>query len=466
MSISAMYSLLLVAPTCFETAWALFKAESGAPAGSEVADMAIRLLSRLRRLVSSTQALPSLSLDGWEYIQEEGQDAGLLRVQSLQTLVSEYIKELDVLCMSSDKARKCLDKPNVHRLLELYSFSLPAFGTVHLIQELVLERGHQELKRGVLHSNFKNPQLQAMENTLANDWISRLGIELQDVDVDGVGWSMTTIRSVLRLLGRPEWQSTITSTVRKQVVRAFPPPVMRSIRSQNLSMSALLRTTYSWVTPRNGCDGHGCSRPDFRFRVQDLAEVESFLQTKAESELTMNRPLFAAVTSETTKIQRYPHAHWSVTYGHVHPTTARLSRLHVGDVVQKVTALPLGARQDPSRALVEDDVLDVTADSHLALWRVIAILGVVNSNGSQSRIYVAVIHCDVDREGFVVIPMTGIPRIILPLSRNTRRVMLMHKCSSECTMQVDSSVQHSVSRNGTDRYFVFRRREGYPPRSS
>ena len=120
---------------------------------------------------------------------------------SLQQTGFEYVKEADALRTMSEKARKCLDKPNMHRLLELYNRSLPAFGSVHLIQELVLERGHQELKRGVVSSNFKSPQLQAMEHALANDCIARVGKELQEVDSESASWAVPTVRSVLRLLG-------------------------------------------------------------------------------------------------------------------------------------------------------------------------------------------------------------------------------------------------------------------------
>ena len=465
MSISAMYSVLLVTPTCFKVAWAQFKSMEGAGSESNVTDMAISLLSRLQKLVSSTQALPIPSLDGWESSEKEWQNAGLHRLHALQESASEYIKELDNLCKMSEKARKCLDKPNVHRLLELYHLSLPAFGTVHLIQELVLERGHQELKRGVTHSNFKNPQLQAMEHALGNDWVCRLGTELQDVHMDGNGWSTATFRSVLRLLGHRQWELSIPGTVQKQVQQAFPPPVMASIRRQHLSMSSLVHTTYSWVVPRSACRGIGNSNIHFQFTDEDLTDLETFLVERANADRISTRPLFAPETPSDVSVERYAEAHWTVTHGHVQPATTGILKLRVGDVIQKVTALPMQTRRHPSEIQVDEEVLNVTEPCQLAYWRVISIFGVKHGD-DRSRLYTAVVHCELDNNGLLILPLTGTPRIVLPLTARVRRVMLIHNCSNECRIKEDFSVTHSVSSTGGDRYFPFGRADGYPSRSS
>ena len=42
-----------------------------------------------------------------------------------------------------------LDKPNLHRLHELFAHTLPMFGTLRHIGELILEKGHQPLKRAI-----------------------------------------------------------------------------------------------------------------------------------------------------------------------------------------------------------------------------------------------------------------------------------------------------------------------------
>ncbi len=49
-------------------------------------------------------------------------------------------------------AIKTLEKPNVHRLLELVRTTISIVGHVSFLGELVLEKAHQSLKRGIRQS--------------------------------------------------------------------------------------------------------------------------------------------------------------------------------------------------------------------------------------------------------------------------------------------------------------------------
>lgn len=77
------------------------------------------------------------------------------------------------MCGVSDIAKVKLDKPNLHRLIELYTHSIPAMGHVRHFAELVFEFAHQPLKRGIVRSNPQNPQIQAVKHALADDWQDR-----------------------------------------------------------------------------------------------------------------------------------------------------------------------------------------------------------------------------------------------------------------------------------------------------
>lgn len=55
------------------------------------------------------------------------------------------------------------------------------FLNIGFVLELILENGHQDLKRAVLGSNYNNRQLQAMYSTLSNDCKNRIAYETMHV---------------------------------------------------------------------------------------------------------------------------------------------------------------------------------------------------------------------------------------------------------------------------------------------
>ena len=67
-----------------------------------------------------------------------------------------------------------LDKPNGHRLLELFIHTVPLFGSLKFIEELILEKAHHSVKNAVDMSNMKNEQVQAMNDYLHYGLVCRL----------------------------------------------------------------------------------------------------------------------------------------------------------------------------------------------------------------------------------------------------------------------------------------------------
>lgn len=67
------------------------------------------------------------------------------------------------------------DKPNLHRLLRVFNYTLPLPAFENIIQELNLEGVYKELKGGISRKNFKNEQLKAMGDMLSNEWFERSG---------------------------------------------------------------------------------------------------------------------------------------------------------------------------------------------------------------------------------------------------------------------------------------------------
>ncbi len=77
-------------------------------------------------------------------------------------------------------AKRSIDKPNVHRLVELVWSTIPMVGRVSQVGELVLEKAHQTLKRAIRHGNNKDLQLLSMSAAIYNDWEWRLSMQAKE----------------------------------------------------------------------------------------------------------------------------------------------------------------------------------------------------------------------------------------------------------------------------------------------
>jgi len=243
MSISDMYAVLLVAPQCFRSEWDLHKQLRGRKQlDDKLVELSIELLSEFQLLVSRTQFVPISSTDGLEEMEWFNNGSGATRLLALQEMGQEYVRKLARVCMLSEESKKVLDKPNVHRLLEFYAFTLPSFGNVSFVQELVLEKAHQELKRGLQRSNNHNAQLQAMEHAVANDWVHRLAFEVKELGLDPAKLTADTCRGVLRLLQREEWKGRIHPGVMEAVRASLSYPVLHELRKRNKNMASLIIT--------------------------------------------------------------------------------------------------------------------------------------------------------------------------------------------------------------------------------
>ena len=174
MPLSNVLSVLLVAPFASSSAIAVWNRASCARKENTVdpaAVFAVDLLQMFHSLVANTYATSRYSFD-------ISLDMGDAHIDELLQKAKQYFRGVDELCTMSLTAKKLIDKSNLHRLLELYSHSLPAFRRITNLQELIFEKAHQPLKRAVQSSIHKCPQLDAMFTTLADDWETRLSFEV------------------------------------------------------------------------------------------------------------------------------------------------------------------------------------------------------------------------------------------------------------------------------------------------
>jgi hypothetical protein len=140
------------------------------------------LLSMLQRLVIETHFWPDVAFDGAAKIHAFNERSGEAIIDMLYGSAVDYVRRLHELCVrEKDVAGKHLNKPNVHRLIELYSHAIPSFGHCRHVQELLFETAHQPLKRAITCSNQRDPHISAVTSTLTNDWETRLRIEVSSL---------------------------------------------------------------------------------------------------------------------------------------------------------------------------------------------------------------------------------------------------------------------------------------------
>ena len=127
------------------------------------------LLYLFQDLYFSTVFVPLEQVDGRIEVDGMNGKSWATYLAKLQRKATFYVERVNLICKRGAEMRKSLDKPNIHRMLELYFHSIPKLGHVCQFQELVLEGGHQPLKKGILRSNYHKPHVHTMARFVADD---------------------------------------------------------------------------------------------------------------------------------------------------------------------------------------------------------------------------------------------------------------------------------------------------------
>ncbi|MEM1283339.1 MAG: hypothetical protein AAGG81_07280 [Chlamydiota bacterium] len=94
--------------------------------------------------------------------------------QKIFKLSVDYVNTVRKLCKKNQIMKMHIDKPNVHRLLELTIHTIPLFSHALFISEMVFEGAHQPLKFSVSRSSNPNAHMYATQLILIRDWLSRI----------------------------------------------------------------------------------------------------------------------------------------------------------------------------------------------------------------------------------------------------------------------------------------------------
>ena len=175
MTLSEMYCVLLVASSTLRDVITTFSPDHPSA-------ISFSLLRRLQRLIALTYWDPQPEVDGdiaRSYLPEERRS----QLSALKALSKEYVQAVDSFCCQYKLEGRQLDKPNLHRLIELYEHTIPAFGHVREVMELVFESAHQPLKRSIARSNNHEAHIFACEHCVGNDWQGRIASLSREIKV-------------------------------------------------------------------------------------------------------------------------------------------------------------------------------------------------------------------------------------------------------------------------------------------
>ncbi len=181
MSMSSVLSILLLASYIFPIFQKIDSVDTNnwSPTYFE---KSISLLIELRELFSLTYWWPNYMVDGVELISKYTRHKNSFYYGTLIKKCKDYIFNVNKFYILNNKLGNELDKPNLHRLLELYVTTIPTYGHARNISEMVFETFHQRLKRNLKKSTHLNKHIVSVENVLINDWLSRFSFCLSEIN--------------------------------------------------------------------------------------------------------------------------------------------------------------------------------------------------------------------------------------------------------------------------------------------
>ncbi len=179
---SDIYCISTVAGLALNAACSEYNTASGKPT-PQICNDAIRLVQSAAKLIAAILYQPNSELDGIQ----AGQTHHKSYEASILHKIADHIDLFRTVCDrpryrvggTSDASQKSLhawlavrpiDKPNVHRFLELSMSAIPMFGHVTCFGELGLEKTHQVLNLAIQRSNHKTTHLCAMKTAAFPDW--------------------------------------------------------------------------------------------------------------------------------------------------------------------------------------------------------------------------------------------------------------------------------------------------------
>ena len=457
MSLSELYCVLVVAGPSFSILTSKCEPNS-------ICRQAVFLLNSISKLIALTYWYPKLDIDGYEAVTFVHVERSKY-ISEQKRRSKAYVRRVDKFCRTFPENKEHLDKPNLHRLIELYEHSLPVFGHVREFMELVFEGAHQPLKRCIAKSNNHNAHIFATEHCVANDWqgrIASLSRILEDKDSPNNTHARRGLRRLLlgekaQTLRESEDHGFITETD-GIIQRLFTTAVHKRFQRDNrISNHATTKTSY-WkertrISASDLCSSIGLPLNVTREIIANAINWVDAVYPTLDTEEGMKKDLTSVymsarrvkATSDGRKTGA-PRGFDTITPNSV--IQAFIGKRETKNKILKTTCDPAAVANffvvAAILARVDDSAWVLCARCKLVSQRMIQLERAFNKDSFQ----------------------------LLFLSTDVRRVAVYHVCEDKdnpnmCTLDLEKNTVEHVNTPLNGALMCFQtREEGYPPRQA
>lgn len=424
MSMSSVFAVLLVASQIFPT-------EAG-----HISNPAFILLEKLQKLVGMTFWCPKSDVDGVQAVKYMTQENGSSFYHNLQCLAVDYIKSVDAFNHQNRLKAKELDKPNLHRLLELYVHTIPLYRHARNIGEMVFENFHQCLKRSLRRNTHHDKHISAVENVILADWLGRMGLCLhsyRDGDRQERESALLSLRrlvmgeDVLRL--SPHNTAGITEDFNDRVDSVVCEPLIQELFSSSTLTTEWMGASKIWEPYGTGYAGTYDSITSNGINI--LKTIQGNMGNIHGDDLKIYRGAkFIHRSGLGIPRRSYP-------YNNITP----------GTVVSLLT-----------KSLITDHILFPSTDGHGTL-QFCSVAGIIGSR--TAGCWLVCVRMYPHGKHFKA---KGVSAIVFKLHRAVRRVAQVHICNTSCIVNTaNRTVKHSSCAVTGGIFRLFDRRNGFPP---
>ena len=411
---------------------------------------ALHLLFSFQELYVSTMYIPVEEVDGKRAVDEMDGPAWHSYLKKLQGMATTYVHKVDQLCLRSPVARRELDKPNMHRLVEFYFHSLPRLGHAAVFQELVLEGGHQPLKRGIARSNHQGAHRQAMARFLADDWKRRLG-DVASTISDLKNLTHADCRLLVgAAFGRNDAFDSGQISV-EDVRRCFPAFVLKDFQTLSGTAGGLDRVRWVWIG-REVRSFAGCDRMVLNFLRVMLTDANNRDQFQCYSR-ALRVPVGREYEDDNTPIRSARQHNERNSVG-------------VGSFIQFLL-------KDEPHPSALDGVMLLRPDKNegaRSFWVIQSLFGVQN----RAKLFAHVKRMRRANDGAcfesIYEPDTAhAPHFVVPLDAGARKVLALHNCTqgsgdNQCPYNPETGILVHSMPECRSQFTLLGTREGFPPR--
>ena len=429
LSMSTLYVLLLCSTAYFRTPLS--------PVDGNVRPFS--MCKTLQDYVSLFYYWPTKYYDLDNEIDSVRGDNGHKYLSSLHTLSQSFVESSSSFIKEDGNNCRLLDKPNIHRLLELTVTTLPLFGHGRILSELVFEMVHFFFKKWFEENPHSDSHLSAIDLALSRNWCSnfyvayniyRFGTDSERPLASNSLLRLVFGQQVLEHIEPPQCLKGLFEEFFQRLDGLFKPPVKTLLED-------CVPSTFIDSMQEYRCNNSikTCSLEDNRL-CWGLEIISEHLQLDLETAKNEFR-LFENCSLIT--IDKYKSGSHSYPYRTIKVGTA-------------VTVL-VPTESDSEHLIISNNQQTSTNCKRLLT----AVMYIMNLRHHNWIIGLRMIP----QGGFHAVSKHDV--IVIRISTCVQRVGLVHQCTSECNIQQGRLTVHKNGLLDGGLFKVLLRKDGFPP---